>query len=385
MHASHMSIGPPSIPGHLQVVRRVERSSSPKIPGHNHQVGKHVERSSIPSRTRIFDRIHRHTSIDVCTPEVRFSTPRDLQHKWKFVKYMMKLKGFVVLQGPDSSPTTLKQVAEMFGPIQRHSRNTATGIVDITSEEYSSDEKTKKVASNIKFLPHTDGTYLNGIALSKKDKCVRVGPPRFVLLQCVKPAKVGGVSLVVDAQKILTSLVYNDPDLIPALFSPYGLTVKRGDYCAVDVPVFRKMNNRRYAIRFSYDRDFQFPKIYRAAFEKFYTKYNLDDAFTFRHALSANQIMVMDNQRVLHARTEFIGERLMRRVWIHNNEELQTDDNDQDVYLTPYTTKNQDNPYEAFTKLELSENVPKVDYIPTGITIPGVLSQRIKMILFKSY
>jgi hypothetical protein len=219
---------------------------------------------------------------------------------------------------PDSSISTLKEVAGQFGTSQKHARNSIDGITEIVGSS-KPNESHHQVISQIEFFPHTDGHYLNGIRRDKGDRFLRVTAPHLILLQCVEPAQIGGTSLLVDGQKILQTIIQREPKLLKPLFARNVTGVLRGDHLVMDIPIFQQLAHRRYAIRFSYDRDFLFVPEVRNAFARFNENYILNPAYSWHSRLEKNEICIIDNQRLLHGRTAFQGQRILRRLWLFDS------------------------------------------------------------------
>jgi hypothetical protein len=239
---------------------------------------------------------------------------RPLVTLWPVIKKSLEVRGFAVVSLPDSEISTLKAVASLFGPIQRHVRNPIDGITEIAGNVSS---KKGQVDSCIEFFPHTDGHYLRGMAQKENGKFYCVQPPHLFLLQCVKQAPEGGINVLVDGAKILRDLIAKDKKLIGPLFSGKGTAIRRGEHLVCDVPVFSRLSPQTYALRFSYDRDFYCTSPLKDLFARFNAHYVLNQQYSSYHLLKPCQILIADNERMLHGRTAFVGERVLRRVWIH--------------------------------------------------------------------
>jgi hypothetical protein len=239
---------------------------------------------------------------------------RPIITQWPAIKNALEVRGFALLTLPDSEITTFKAVASLFGPIQRHARNRIDGITEIAGNVPSTKGQ---VASCIEFFPHTDGHYLRGMARTNNGKFTCVQPPHLFLLQCIKQAPEGGINVLVDGAKILRAMIERDKKLIGPLFSGKGTAILRGEHLACDVPVFNPLSPKRYALRFSYDRDFFCASPLKEIFAKFNAHYVLNQQYSSYHLLKPCQILIADNERMLHGRTAFVGERVLRRIWIH--------------------------------------------------------------------
>lgn len=249
------------------------------------------------------------------TPYTRsFTTSALSKVDWVKVKSAVERCGFAKVEMRDHSRETLQTVAAIFGARQKHVRNGEDGIVDIVSD--TSPTSKGQVISTMEFFPHTDGHYLGGVMRNSDGSFLSVSPPQLILLQCVQPADQGGTTILVDAQKILRAIVDRDKALLKPLFFPERTSIIRGDHVVMDSPIFRRMANRRYAVRFSYDRDFIVHPQMQKVYERFNNQYINNATFSSDHNLKKNQILIIDNQRMLHGRTTVMGQRHLRRLWI---------------------------------------------------------------------
>ena len=319
-----------------------------------------------------------HLPIRRFSQAIHFNRISELCRQWGLVKRSFKERGFVRLQAGDSKVGTLKHVGDLFGNAQKHVRNPITGITDIIGESHPKGRKNHQVASNKEFLPHTDGTYLSGMARSEDGKYYRVGPPKFILLQCVKPSSDGGgTSILVDGQKILHSMIEKDPFLLRSVFSP--ISILRGIHLIMDVPIFQQTSRGSYTLRFSYDSDLYMPKNLQLLLASFNEKYIHNEQYRMTEQLKSGEILVIDNSRILHARTAFAGERFFRRLWIHDNaesEELVNPPESQALYYQSELPS--DSPTEKYAIYgRVAKTSSKIRPVPAGI----YLSPRLKRIL----
>ena len=312
-----------------------------------------------------------HLPVRRFSQAIQFNRISELCRQWSLVQSSFKERGFVRLQAKDSKTGTLKHVGNLFGSAQKHVRNPITGITDIIGESNSKGRKDNQVASNKEFLPHTDGTYLSGMARSEDGKYYRVGPPRFILLQCVQSSSDGGgTSILVDGQKILHSMIEKDPFLLPSVFSP--VSILRGNHLIMDVPIFKQTSRDSYVLRFSYDSDLYMPKTLQPLLALFNKNYIHNDQYRTMEQLKSGEILVVDNSRILHARTAFVGERFFRRLWIHDDtesEELVNPPESQALYYQSELPS--DSPTEKYTIYgRVSQASSKIRQVPTGIHLP---------------
>lgn len=250
-------------------------------------------------------------------PIINFNTIRALIQQKTDIQRQFRRQGYVILSPPTTDYSWIIDIAKLFGKIQGHSRSPKDGVVEV----YSGPEKTEdhQINSNLSFFAHTDGHYLNGL-IRKHNQIFRIGPPKMVILQCVKPSIEGGENFIVDGRSILLNILQNQPHIISTLFSNTATTICRQDHLILDVPVFAKLPSGNLALRFSYDQDLYIPIQSLENIVLFNNNYVLNPAFTSSFSLKEKQILVLDNYRCLHGRTAVKGERLFRRIWVCDEE-----------------------------------------------------------------
>lgn len=246
---------------------------------------------------------------------IAFDSIKHLLQQEAMIQIQFRKFGYLILSGPTDKRELLFNVARLFGKIQGHERSPHDGLVDVKS--HYSDPTDTQVNSKLPFFAHTDGHYLEGMA-QQNDSVVRVTPPKIILLQCVKAAEEGGESFLVDARAILSNLREKRSPLLKTLFHRRCTSICRNKHLITDVPVFEERPSGRFSIRFSYDQDLYAPSWAKHDLNLFNQKYILDPTFVKTFPLSSRQILVIDNHRHLHGRTEVKGERLFRRIWVQD-------------------------------------------------------------------
>jgi gamma-butyrobetaine dioxygenase/trimethyllysine dioxygenase len=146
-------------------------------------------------------------------------------------------------------------------------------------------------------------------------------PPRYQLLQGVRPADEGGDNFVVDglaASRHLRALDRPAWELltrVPVRFHRRQRAFER----VVDAPVLRD-DDRGFMIRYSYfttapfARPFDEMEAWYRAWDRF-ARLVRDPAHQYRFALAPGDALLYDNHRMLHARTAFRGPRWVRGVY----------------------------------------------------------------------
>lgn len=229
--------------------------------------------------------------------------------------------GYCIIKSPDDSLETFKNISRQFGPIQFHTKSDVHGVVG-GGEPINKDWKSFKddyhgELSN-DFFPHTDGSFLNGMAyvdgIAKK-----ITPPKFVILQCISKPENGGENFLVDGKNIYNDLLANNTAILKTLMASGSVNYCRDDLLSIDCSVFEKINNEKLRIRYRYDNTAFVPEWASAAFNYIQNKYTTNDNYITHISLGPGDILIVDNFRVLHARNKFSDgnkKRKVRRLWI---------------------------------------------------------------------
>ncbi|MGW1197953.1 TauD/TfdA family dioxygenase [Streptomyces sp. NPDC002536] len=152
---------------------------------------------------------------------------------------------------------------------------------------------------------HTDGAFIDGPG---------VAPPALLMLHCAQPADAGGESLLVDSATLFEAVQQADPPLLRALLRPQ-FTFCRDELVAVNQPVFRRRDPTAMTIRWRFDKALYGTKPALEAARAFHDRY-VRSAPRTQILLRRGEILVIDNLRILHARKESRGKRILRRAWI---------------------------------------------------------------------
>ncbi|WP_395297214.1 TauD/TfdA family dioxygenase [Kitasatospora hibisci] len=134
-------------------------------------------------------------------------------------------------------------------------------------------------------------------------------PPRLILLACARAGDEGGASLLVDGQAVLAELAGHHPTALEALSADRAAYF--GGSSGHFAPVLQQLPDGRWRLRlrqddlarFSPDAEAHMPALRQAI-----------DRNTHRLRLAPGQGLVLDNHRLLHGRTAFLGERLILRA-----------------------------------------------------------------------
>ncbi|MFD0262411.1 TauD/TfdA family dioxygenase [Kitasatospora indigofera] len=146
--------------------------------------------------------------------------------------------------------------------------------------------------------------------LSLHTECAQLPrPPRLLLLACARTAETGGESLVVDGRAVLAELAGFHPAALEALAAPRAAYFGGAD--GHFAPVLEHLPDGRWRLRlrqdplarFSPGAEAHLPAL-RSAVER----------NTTRLRLACGQGLVLDNHRILHGRTAFVGARILLRA-----------------------------------------------------------------------
>jgi len=166
------------------------------------------------------------------------------------------------------------------------------------------------------------------------DNAYNLSPPDYVALLCLHPAKLGGISRIVNLNAAHELMRRHHPSLLPRLYKPYiwdrQMEHRKQDDKFLSRPVFAvknagicaRLGNR--LIRQGYTiAKAEMDEEGRSALEALYTI--LDDRSLYKEFLfKPGQIQIVDNQFIGHKRTSFEDwpeknrKRRLVRLWIRN-------------------------------------------------------------------
>ncbi|MHC0067441.1 TauD/TfdA family dioxygenase [Nostoc sp. UIC 10890] len=210
--------------------------------------------------------------------------------------------GFVILEHePSATPkNNLLKLSDYFGTIIQHEHSDSQGIVPISPVD-SYPEYVNTTTTDLSL--HTDGAFT-------------ITPPKVMAMQCQIAAANGGFTKLIDGKLVYEHLKRTNPVGLLTLFNPNAITVKRDNKKATK-PIFEE-HHAGLIVRFRADNAAHVSvesKSFAAfkSFENFVN--NPDNQVIFK--LAQNQIIIVDNTRVLHGRTAFCKQeyRLLNRLW----------------------------------------------------------------------
>ena len=178
-------------------------------------------------------------------------------------------------------------------------------------------EKLRYHQTNLGGSIHTDGPQLHF-------------PPKYVVMVCLKQAKLGGYSTLVNMRKIYNFLKHNRKQILKNLQQNYFFEKrgfqKRNKSKVLSKPIFR-INKKK--INFRYLREYIEAghriknKVLNSSQLKslnYLDKLLMNKKFTFNFKLNTGDLIVLNNDHIAHGRTKFSLEknssRTLIRIWV---------------------------------------------------------------------
>ena len=245
-------------------------------------------------------------SINKAELEIKFD---ELEKNEGFKNLLQTIKtyGFSIINNCPTEMKTVEDIANKIGYV----RNSIFG--DLWSFE-SNTEMADSAYTQEELRPHTDGTYNHDA-------------PGLQLLLCCEYEAEGGESIMVDGFKIAQILRENHGtsyNILSEIDIP-GRYFGDGVELIAKRPVFKFRNKKLIQVSFNnYDRgDFRLPnnKIndFYAAIRAFDKLANAKE-MQWRQILKPGQLLIFNNWRVLHGRSEFSGKRKMSGCYINKED-----------------------------------------------------------------
>ena len=245
-------------------------------------------------------------SINKAELEIKFD---ELEKNEGFKNLLQTIKtyGFSIINNCPTEMKTVEDIANKIGYV----RNSIFG--DLWSFE-SNTEMADSAYTQEELRPHTDGTYNHDA-------------PGLQLLLCCEYEAEGGESIMVDGFKIAQTLRENHGtsyNILSEIDIP-GRYFGDGVELIAKRPVFKFRNKKLIQVSFNnYDRgDFRLPnnKIndFYAAIRAFDKLANAKE-MQWRQILKPGQLLIFNNWRVLHGRSEFSGKRKMSGCYINKED-----------------------------------------------------------------
>jgi hypothetical protein len=218
--------------------------------------------------------------------------------------------GYALVDAHRCSEDPLLELSSFLGTRQLHARANEQGLVGYNEDEidptWRDYRREYRGVGNEEFELHTDGAFIHGPGVDR---------PIAIMLHCVEPAVHGGVTLLVDGQSIYRHGYNRDPGLFTELRKSQ-FSFCRDNMVAANQPIFADVNYSRVGIRWRFDQTVYGSLQALDVMRTFHTEYIARSAPDLEVRLDAGQVLVIDNTRMLHARTGSAGLRQMRRTWI---------------------------------------------------------------------
>jgi alpha-ketoglutarate-dependent taurine dioxygenase len=216
-------------------------------------------------------------------------------------------RGFAVIK-PGSerhSRHCLLSLTTVFGPVKMHELSDPKGIVEI----YPNRKRGKfgDAFTCRKMEVHTDGAFLPS-------------PPNVVALQCEVQAKTGGSNLLVDGKSLYRFLSKHYVRDLEYLFSDKAMSISRHQTQA-EQAVFARVSDR-IQVTFRYDDSVNATFAANVSHLIPVIKEFLENSGNQKViSLEQGDILIIDNKRILHGRSDFTFEtrRKMNRVWFNGD------------------------------------------------------------------
>ncbi len=199
----------------------------------------------------------------------------------------------------------LLSLTGLFGQAMPYQASDKDGVVTVTP----TDGAVYMGLTAQKFTIHTDGCYLDN-------------PPKYFALQCEIPSQNGGLSQLVQADLLYNYLARNYSSQLKGMFDKDAVTITRLDKTVFQRPIFRQLDDRFYI--FFRSSDLQISVVPREDIKDAFAallNYINDPSHQLLLKLSANDILVADNARILHGRTAFDEQeqpkRRLHRLWMN--------------------------------------------------------------------
>jgi gamma-butyrobetaine dioxygenase len=201
--------------------------------------------------------------------------------------------GFMLIDGTPTQPDSILSIARRFGFV----RETNFGTF---FEVYSRPDSTDLAYRPVALGPHTDNPYRNPV-------------PGIQVLHCLQNETSGGFSTLVDSLAVAHQVQQEDPQGFALLASvPVRYEYRDADTCLVSVQPMIELTGKGEMMGVFYSpRLDDIPllseddtRAYHRARKRFGSLLS-DPRFELRFRLEPGQLMMFDNNRVLHGRTSF--------------------------------------------------------------------------------
>ena len=225
-------------------------------------------------------------------PRVAWSRTADASERVRWLHQFLEM-GFIIFKGVPTAPRTILEVASSFG----FTRDTNFGLLfDVRSVPDAND----LAYTSIPLDPHTDNPYRSPV-------------PGVQLLHCLINETTGGLSTLVDGYAAAETLRASDPEAFRILSGTpvrFRFRDPRTELVASAPLVEIDGTGRVQSVNFSPRLDYvplRPPQELSAYFRarRAFDQLLRSPKFEIRFLLSAGELVMMDNRRLLHGRTGF--------------------------------------------------------------------------------
>lgn len=225
-------------------------------------------------------------------PRVAWSRTAEAAERVQWLQQFLEM-GFIIFKGVPTAPRTILEVASTFG----FTRDTNFGLLfDVRSVPDAND----LAYTSIPLDPHTDNPYRSPV-------------PGVQLLHCLINETTGGLSTLVDGYAAAEALRANDPEAFGILSGTpvrFRFRDARTELVASAPLIEVDGAGRVQAVNFSPRLDYvplRPPQELSAYFRarRAFDQLLRSPKFEIRFLLSAGELVMMDNRRLLHGRTGF--------------------------------------------------------------------------------
>lgn len=208
----------------------------------------------------------------------------------------------LVTFGNIHSREQLINFAEKFGSIFMHRDSDTDGITVVNDRGYEEVTVGFEGLSNAELTLHTD-------------RSGEKSPPELMFFVCKKQAIVGGETFLVDGKEVLQIMSKEYQNDYEQILENNSVIYGGADELYYG-SMINKLSNGNYSIRFRFDELGYFSSNTYNAVQRL-LQVMKEKAFKLR--LKENQGYLIKNDRVLHGRTNFQGEREMHRLLVSLN------------------------------------------------------------------
>ena len=241
-------------------------------------------------------------------------TSQSFRSQYDSIAHQIATLGFAVIGAWNSEAAALLEVARRFGRIQMHIRANADGLTGISTASDKRDWHNYRSeyagVTSEEFLPHTDGSFIHGLVPREDGSYIQLLPPKMLMLQCIQSAGSGGRNILIDGHEVYSDLRRQNGRCLDILSTKGCVTYCRDDQIALDRAVFEELDGGTVMLRFRYDFAAYVADWALEAFHTLQRDYFANPKYQRKLALSAGQILAVDNARMLHGREAFFDRRV---------------------------------------------------------------------------